>query len=296
MKQTRNNDSPIYTRPGALLVFEMQADGTAGSNAGQDCYAYRLSEDLRRYFGSVTIASTAEEIWEALFKQIPSVIVVELTMRNIDALGLIRSLRSSKFCFDIRYFVCCERVNDSVKSICKHNDIDGAFSYAEDTVSVSDVIFDKYSKMQENSTERRLSTLSQMLNNGSFLSDHKPVWEFGSRITDALLVPLGFKAEHKGVRYLEFVICMRVFGAEKDMQRLYCHTAECYGTTPAAVEKAIRYAVERAWSGSTPYMQYRMFGNTVDPERGKPTASEFVETIVRHTVERLRGIIDYNDI
>ena len=295
MKNNQKTDSPLYPKPSALIIFDKHGgDGSSPPNE-QSSEEERISLALRKHFSKAPIVSTAEEIWEELFREIPAVILIDLSMRSIDSLGLIRSLKSSKFCLDIRYFILCSRINDSIKSICSQNDIDGAFAYDEDPDMIAEQVFAKYTQMHPTSSDRRLSTLSQMINDRSFLSDHKPVWELGSRITDALLSPLGFDVSHKGTKYLEFVICLRVFGAEKDMSKLYALTAESYNTTAAAVEKAIRYSIEHAWSGSSPYMQYRMFGNTVDPERGKPTASEFVETIVRHTVERLSGVIDYKN-
>ncbi|MBQ4429326.1 MAG: hypothetical protein II871_06090 [Clostridia bacterium] len=293
MMNYQKTDSPLYTRPSALIIFDKRKDTDTGME--QLCECERISASLRKHFSKAPIVSTAEEIWEELFREIPAIILIDLSMSSIDSLGLIRSLKSSKFCLDIRYFILCSRINDSVKSLCSQNAIDGAFSYDESPDTIAEQVFAKYTQMHPTSSDRRLRTISQMINDHSFLSDHRTVWELGSRITDALLVPLGFDVSHKGTKYLEFVICLRVFGAEKDMSKLYVLTAESYSTTPGAVEKSIRYSIEHAWSGSSPYMQYRMFGNTVDPERGKPTASEFVETIVRHTVERLSGVIDYKN-
>lgn len=293
MKKKLEPTPPFVIKPSALLIFEKRSDDD--SHAEEEQYQKLLSNALCAHFYRAPIVSSVEEIWEELFKEIPSVIVIEQTMRSVDALSLIKSLRSSKFCFDIRYFFCCGKLNESIKSICSYNCIDGAFSYGDDPVTVAESIFGRYTELTSTSRDRRLSSLSLMINDTFYLSDNVTVWELGSRITDALLVPLGFKAHHKGTKYLELVICLRVFGVDTDLSDLYRHTAECYFTTPTAVEKAIRYSIERAWSGSSPYMQYRMFGNSVDPERGKPTASEFVETIVRHTIERLSREIDYSN-
>ena len=61
-----------------------------------------------------------------------------------------------------------------------------------------------------------------------------------------------------------------------------------YHSTPAAVERAIRYSVERAWEDGNLYMQFELFGNTTDSAKGKPTNAEFIATVVQHIRNRLQ--------
>lgn len=69
--------------------------------------------------------------------------------------------------------------------------------------------------------------------------------------------------------------------------RLYPLVASACATTPAAVEKAIRTAVESTWlSGSLNAIQ-SLFGYSVDAERGKPTNAEFLAMLAGHTRREL---------
>ena len=61
--------------------------------------------------------------------------------------------------------------------------------------------------------------------------------------------------------------------------RLYPLMARRHGMTPAAVERSLRLCVESAWSHGRLEALERFFGQSVDPERGKPTNREFLRRI-----------------
>ena len=50
-------------------------------------------------------------------------------------------------------------------------------------------------------------------------------------------------------------------------------------TTPSRVERAIRHAIEVAWSRGQVDVNNSMFGNTISSNKGKPTNSEFIAMI-----------------
>lgn len=47
-------------------------------------------------------------------------------------------------------------------------------------------------------------------------------------------------------------------------------------STPSKVERGIRHAISSAWNRGDVDVLYRYFGNTVDPNKGKPTNAEFI--------------------
>ena len=61
--------------------------------------------------------------------------------------------------------------------------------------------------------------------------------------------------------------------------RLYPLSARRHGLTPAAVERSLRLCVESAWSRGKLESLERFFGQSVDPERGKPTNREFLQRV-----------------
>ncbi|MDF2634479.1 MAG: sporulation transcriptional activator Spo0A [Pelosinus sp.] len=93
---------------------------------------------------------------------------------------------------------------------------------------------------------------------------------------------IGIPAHIKGYQYLRDAIMMII--TEIDLlgavtKVLYPMIAEKYSTTPSRVERAIRHAIEVAWSRGNMDMINRLFGYTVKLEKGKPTNSEFMAMI-----------------
>ena len=62
-------------------------------------------------------------------------------------------------------------------------------------------------------------------------------------------------------------------------KQLYPEIAHKYKTTSSRVERAIRHALEVAWSRGRLETTENIFGYTVDSTKGKPTNSEFIAMI-----------------
>ena len=60
---------------------------------------------------------------------------------------------------------------------------------------------------------------------------------------------------------------------------LYPTIADKFQTTPSRVERAIRHAIEVAWSRGRMETLEAMFGYTINTGKGKPTNSEFIALI-----------------
>lgn len=93
---------------------------------------------------------------------------------------------------------------------------------------------------------------------------------------------IGIPAHIKGYQYLRDAIMMSV----KDMDMLNCITkvlypsiAKKYQTTSSRVERAIRHAIEVAFSRGRVDMIDELFDYTVSNGKGKPTNSEFIALI-----------------
>ena len=90
---------------------------------------------------------------------------------------------------------------------------------------------------------------------------------------------IGIPAHIKGYLYLREAIMMVV--EEIDLlgsvtKVLYPGIAQRFGTTPSRVERAIRHAIEVAWSRNNIDVIKKFFGYTIKTEKGKPTNSEFI--------------------
>lgn len=102
-----------------------------------------------------------------------------------------------------------------------------------------------------------------------------------ARVTD-MIHEIGIPAHIKGYHYLRDAIIMSI----EDMdvlnaitKVLYPTVAKKHQTTASRVERAIRHAIEVAWSRGKLDTLDELFGYTVSNGKGKPTNSEFIALI-----------------
>ncbi|KRQ86818.1 Stage 0 sporulation protein A [Caloramator mitchellensis] len=102
-----------------------------------------------------------------------------------------------------------------------------------------------------------------------------------SEITN-IIHEIGVPAHIKGYLYLREAIHMVVDDIEllsAVTKELYPTIAQKYNTTASRVERAIRHAIEVAWSRGQVETINRIFGYTIHNDKGKPTNSEFIAMI-----------------
>ncbi len=93
---------------------------------------------------------------------------------------------------------------------------------------------------------------------------------------------IGIPAHIKGYQYLREAIMMVVQNMgllNAITKELYPNIAEKYDTTASRVERAIRHAIEVAWSRGRIETINKLFGYTVHEQKGKPTNGEFIAMV-----------------
>lgn len=107
------------------------------------------------------------------------------------------------------------------------------------------------------------------------------VQDLESDVTD-IIHEIGVPAHIKGYQYLRDAIILAVNDIEmlnSITKILYPTIAKRHQTTPSRVERAIRHAIEVAWSRGKMDTIDELFGYTVSKGKGKPTNSEFIALI-----------------
>ena len=110
--------------------------------------------------------------------------------------------------------------------------------------------------------------------------------EYGARNLESdvtnIIHEIGVPAHIKGYQYLRDAIILAVNDIEmlnSITKVLYPTIAKKHQTTPSRVERAIRHAIEVAWSRGKMDTIDELFGYTVSTGKGKPTNSEFIALI-----------------
>ena len=100
----------------------------------------------------------------------------------------------------------------------------------------------------------------------------------------ALLSRMGMHASLKGYAYLSCAAALayeneaRLFSVSRG---IYEPIAARFGTTKENVERLIRHAIESTMTAARARGVYTLFGNTIDPAKGKPTNAQVIALLVQ---------------
>ncbi|MPN50931.1 hypothetical protein SDC9_198571 [bioreactor metagenome] len=106
---------------------------------------------------------------------------------------------------------------------------------------------------------------------------------------EAFFRELGMPEGLKGHGYLTFLMDLVIPSPlliDTLTARLYPAAAARFSSTPAAVERCARHAIEATWSRGNMAAIERHFGLSIDPDRGKPTTREFLAMSAQHLRQR----------
>ncbi len=101
------------------------------------------------------------------------------------------------------------------------------------------------------------------------------------------MVKCGFQARQKGYRYLREAVCIAFYEPEvlaSVTKRLYPEVAKRFNTTDKQVERAIRNAIETAWTNGNPETLKSVFQEIYGDGTSRPTNTEVIEKLVEHAM------------
>lgn len=104
-----------------------------------------------------------------------------------------------------------------------------------------------------------------------------------------LLLTIGFPQHVYGYEYIIYSIDLIL----KEPHRLHHITKEIYPdvakhfkTTPARVERAMRHSIQTAWTYGNMQMIYRIFGNSIRPDKMFPTNTQMLAGLYYYLREK----------
>lgn len=231
-----------------------------GQNCAEVIKSYGMEVNFCPKDGKILL-DTAEAIR-------PDVILSDIFMPNIDAVGVMRKLFSDSLKQQPLYFVMSgcgsARLESEVLSA-------GAAYFFIKPIDFSML------------AERILRMCGRLNKSDAFVSGNAPMTDtdLEMMITE-IIHQIGVPAHIKGYHYLRDAILMSVREPEyinAVTKALYPTVAKKHGTTSSRVERAIRHAIEVAWDRGDIDTLNMYFGYTVHTSRGKPTNSEFIAMI-----------------
>lgn len=215
-------------------------------------------------FVLVGVACNGLEALELIKEHKPDIVVLDIIMPHLDGIGVLEKLATGA-------------ITPRPKVIMLT-----AFGQENVTQRAVDLGADYYilKPFDFSVLGTRIRQLSNGVNVSQYISVSKPR-NMDVAVTN-IIHEMGVPAHIKGYHYLRDAILMvisdiNLLGAVT--KELYPAIAHQYQTTPSRVERAIRHAIELSWDRGNIEMMTKLFGYTINLERGKPTNSEFIAMV-----------------
>jgi len=236
----------------------------------------------------VGLARDGLEAVDLILQKAPDIAILDIIMPHLDGLGVLEKIAASglekKPLFIVLSAVGQDKITQRALAL-------GAEYYIVKPFDM-DVLVNRIRQLKDNTYLTSVSTSSLSSSISSHKSDHYNTERRPAHILNTsrslevevtnIMHEIGVPAHIKGYQYLRDAIMMVV----KDLdvinsitKLLYPSIAKDYNTTPSRVERAIRHAIEVAWSRGQVEAIDALFGYTVNIGKGKPTNSEFIAMI-----------------
>lgn len=226
-----------------------------------------IFEFARKYcYNIVGHTARGDECCDIITKNFPDVVVTDICLDDMDSCGLLDMLRMRGYESKTVFVVATAATGGCV--------IENAISRGVDIFTL--IPFDG-----EYIDSRIRAAVAKK--QGDDRADRFDLLDYVSRLMHEVGVP----ASIRGYDYIRDSIMLAL--GDRDILRsitkeLYPSIAKSYDTTPSRVERAIRHAVEVAWSRGDVDVLNGIFGYTVKSTKGKPTNGEFISMLT----ERVR--------
>lgn len=222
----------------------------------------------------VGIANNGRECLTMLEDVEPDVLVLDIIMPHIDGLAVLNTLRKTKRDSIPHVIMLTAFGQEEVMK----KAVDLGASYFILKPFDLDNLADQIRQLQGNS----MITTPDV--NKSSKNKERKKQDLEANITN-IIHEIGVPAHIKGYMYLREAITMVYHDIEllgSITKVLYPDIAKKFNTTASRVERAIRHAIEVAWSRGNIDSISALFGYTVSISKAKPTNSEFIAMVADH--------------
>ena len=215
-----------------------------------------------------------EELYQAILHNQPDLVVMDPLLKSTDGIELMRRMKEEHPEIQTRFILLTTIGTESV--------IETAFLMGASYYMLKP--FDNQilkRRMKQLLLNEELPKKERVLELGEELAPYVKERNLEGEVTE-IIREIGIPAHIKGYQYIREGIMMAV--EDPNMlnyitKLLYPTIAKKYKTTSSSVERAIRHAIEVAWSRGKMDVIQELFGYTIHAGKGKPTNSEIIALI-----------------
>lgn len=228
----------------------------------------------------VGVGFNGVEVLEVLEKEQPDIIILDIIMPRLDGLAVLEKLRMDNIQSQAKIIMLTAFGQEDITKRAVEL---GASFYILKPFEM-DVLSNRIRQLMSSTTAIQSftsTTNSSGSNNYGGGSRNASARNIDARIT-GIIHEIGVPAHIKGYLYLREAITMVYNNLEllgSITKILYPDIAKKYNTTSSRVERAIRHAIEVAWSRGSVDSINKMFGYTINNNKAKPTNSEFIAMV-----------------
>ncbi len=239
---------------------------------GEILQEYLESQDDIRVVG---IAKDGLEACDMILETNPHIAILDIIMPHLDGLGVLEKINSSEMenrpLFIVLSAVGQDKITQRALAL-------GAEYYVVKPFDM-DVLVSRIRQLKNQSNPVIRTQFTRPAAVRRPMANKKKDLEV--EVTN-IMHEIGVPAHIKGYQYLRDSIMMVIKDIElinSITKQLYPSIAREYSTTPSRVERAIRHAIEVAWSRGQVESLNNIFGYTINTGKGKPTNSEFIAMV-----------------
>lgn len=238
----------------------------------------QLLGDIVKSDDELNVVGTAKDGVEAckiIREKEPDVVLLDIVMPKLDGLGVLNKINNDRSLKKHPAFIV-------ISAIGQEKITEDAFNLGADYYIMKPFDNDMVIGQIKLIRDRSMQKTNDAKKANAYEKYQEPTQrDLEADVTD-IIHEIGVPAHIKGYQYLREAIMMSV--KEIDMLNsitkiLYPTIAKKYQTTPSRVERAIRHAIEVAWSRGKMDTIDELFGYTINNGKGKPTNSEFIALI-----------------
>ncbi|MBS6600463.1 MAG: sporulation transcription factor Spo0A [Clostridium sp.] len=232
------------------------------------------------------IAKDGIEALDLIQEKEPDLVILDIIMPHLDGLGVLEKLNNMNLNKMPRVIILSAVGQDKITQkaiklgadyyVVKPFDMDVFIKRIRDMFNSTESSEQSVNRLAQQNTMVSRETISQQV-----APEKSEPQDLETEITN-IIHEIGVPAHIKGYMYLREAITMVVNDMEllsAVTKELYPSIAKKYNTTASRVERAIRHAIEVAWGRGQVEAINKLFGYTINTEKGKPTNSEFIAII-----------------
>lgn len=222
----------------------------------------------------VGVAKDGVEACEIIRTKEPDIVLLDIVMPKLDGLGVLSRINNDRSIKKHPAFIV-------ISAIGQEKITEDAFSLGADYYIMkpfdNEMVINQIKLIRDRSIKRA----NEPRKVNAYEKYQEPERDLEADVTN-IIHEIGVPAHIKGYQYLREAIMMSVNDIEmlnSITKILYPTIAKQFQTTPSRVERAIRHAIEVAWSRGKMDTIDALFGYTINNGKGKPTNSEFIALI-----------------